>query len=120
MALVEIAKFLDLTEAQAAAAALRASGVPVFMQNENWGQTEPYLQLAMGGFRLWTPEEEAEDARAFLATAHADPLPTEPGHGDAALTLMAALGVLLTPALGWMVAPFARRRLIDEGEPPRG
>ncbi len=38
MALVEVARFLELTEAQAAAAALRASEIPVFVQNENWGR----------------------------------------------------------------------------------
>jgi hypothetical protein len=43
------------------------------MQNENWGQTEAYLQLAMGGFRLWTPEEAAADAAAFLDAVRAEP-----------------------------------------------
>lgn len=115
MALVEIARFLDLTEAQAAASALRASGVPVFMQNENWGQTEAYLQLAMGGFRLWTPEEEAQDARAFLASAVRDSSPPEPGTAaDTAATVIAVSVAMLAGPLGWLVAPFARRRRLPE------
>ncbi len=67
MAMVEIARFVDLTEAQTAASALRASGIPVLIQNEYWGQNEFYMQLAMGGFRLWTPQEDAIDAKAFIA-----------------------------------------------------
>jgi hypothetical protein len=61
MALVEIARFLDLSEAQAAAAALRASDIPAVVQ------AEAYQPMSFGGFRLWAPSEEAEDARAFLA-----------------------------------------------------
>jgi len=115
MALVEVARFLDFTEAQAAAAALRASGMPVFMQNENWGQTEAYLQLAMGGFRLWTPEEEAEDARAFLASVARDPAPPRrQTAGDTAATAAALTLALLAGPLGWLVAPFRRRRLPDD------
>ena len=116
MALVEVARFLDLTEAQAAAAALRASGMPVFMQNENWGQTEAYLQLAMGGFRLWTPEEEAADARAFLATIpHAAGPPEPDTAGDRAVsTLAVAMAIFLGPLTGWLVAPFARRRRLPD------
>ena len=115
MALVEIARFLDLTEEQAAAAALRASGVPVFMQNENWGQTEAYLQLAMGGFRLWTPEEEAQDARAFLASVTREPSPPHPETvTDKAATAAALMMALLAGPLGWLVAPFRRRRLPDD------
>jgi len=114
MALVEIARFLDLSEAQAAAASLRASGIPVFLQNENWGQTEAYLQLAMGGFRLWTPEEEAPDARAFIEQARAIPSegPTQGGPGQT----VAALGLMLLvgPVSAWLVRLFRRRRALRD------
>ena len=115
MALVEIARFLDLTEAQAAASALRASGVPVFMQNENWGQTEAYLQLAMGGFRLWTPEEEAADARAFLASVAPSSRPDEPPTaGDQAVTSRALAMARMAGPLAWLVLPFRRRRALAD------
>ena len=109
MALVEVARFLDLTEAQAAAAALRASDIPVFLQNENWGQTEAYLQLAMGGFRIWAPEEEAAAARDFIADCRARPSDAPPRGGD--VPAVGAVGLwLLAPVLGWFVLPFLRRR----------
>ncbi len=68
MAYVQIARFVDLTEAQAAAAGLRASRIPVWLQNEHWGQTAFYMLFAIGGFGLWTPEEYAEAARAYVSS----------------------------------------------------
>ena len=67
MALVEVGRFLDITEAQVAAAALRASGVETFLQGELHGQNVYLLQQAIGGFGLWVNSADAEDARAFLA-----------------------------------------------------
>ncbi len=109
MALVEVARFLDLTEAQAAAAALRASDVPVFLQNENWGQTEAYLQLAMGGFRIWTPEEDAEEARAFIEACRAETSQIAPQGGPAQTAAGVGLMLLLGPAAAWIVTAFRRR-----------
>jgi hypothetical protein len=78
MALVEIARMYDLTEAQVAAAALRASGIPAHLQNEHVAQANPLLQTAVGGFGLWAPEEDAADARAFLrARRRPPPQPAE-------------------------------------------
>ena len=110
MALQEVGRFLDLSEAQTAAAALRASGMDVFVQNENWGQTEAYLQLAMGGFRLWTDEADANAARAFIRACRAEPSEITPQGGELQTLGAVALAVLLAPVLGWFVAPFRRRR----------
>ena len=73
MALVQIAHFVDLSEAQVAATALRASGIPALVQNENHGQNFYLLQQALGGFRLWVPYEDAADARVFVETARGQP-----------------------------------------------
>ena len=110
MALVEVARFLDLSEAQTAAAALRASGMAVFVQNENWGQTEAYLQLAMGGFRLWTEEVDAAAARAFIGACRSEEpgLTPQGGPGQAAAGL--ALALTLGPVAGWLATLFRRRR----------
>ena len=110
MALVEVARFLDLTEAQAAAAALRASDIPVFLQNENWGQTEAYLQLAMGGFRIWAPEEDADEARAFIEVCRATTSQITPQGGPAQAAVGVGLALLLGPAAGWIATAFRRRR----------
>lgn len=116
MALVEIAGFLELTEAQAATSALRASGIPVFLQNENWGQTEAYLQIAMGGFRIWTPEEDAEAAKAFIAACRAKPSEIAAQGGPAQAAVGIGLFVLLGPAGAWMATALRRRtsRIAEE------
>jgi len=119
MDLVEVARFLDPTEAQAAASALRASGMHVHVQNEHYGQTVPYLQLALGGFGLYAPAADVADARAFIAAARADARPTLPETDTAADRAVSTLAIVLTVfgggLLGWLVAPFARRhRRLDD------
>lgn len=109
MELVEVGRFLDLSEAQTAASALRASGMEVFVQNENWGQTEAYLQLAMGGFRLWTLEADAEAARAFIKACRATPSEIAPQGGPGQALGGLTLALLLAPVLGWFALLFHRR-----------
>ncbi len=104
MALIEVARFIDASEAQVAAGALRASGIPVFLQNEHWGQTEPYMQLAMGGFCIWAPEADAEAARAFIADCRSLPSETPPRGGPVQSALALALAFFLGPVIGWVVA----------------
>lgn len=109
MALSEVARFLDLSEAQTAASALRASGMEVFVQNENWGQTEAYLQLAMGGFRLWTHEADAAAARAFIQDCRGQPSGIAPQGGEGQAVAGVALALTLGPAAAWLVSLFRRR-----------
>ena len=61
MDLVQIARFSDLTEAQVAASALRASGIAAVVHDAA-GQN--YYQVL--NFRLAVPETDADDARAYL------------------------------------------------------
>jgi hypothetical protein len=75
MALVVLRRYAMLSEAQAAAAALRASGVNAVLLDD--AGTPPYSGLpVMGGSRLAVPDAEAEDAveilRSALAAAEAD------------------------------------------------
>ncbi|WP_419252976.1 hypothetical protein ACN2C6_15450 [Caulobacter sp. ErkDOM-YI] len=72
MSLVEIARFAGLPEAQIAASRLRADGCPVLIQNEHWGASDFTMVIAMGGFRLWAPASEAEEARALIARLRAN------------------------------------------------
>jgi len=117
MTLVEVGRFLDLSEAQTAASALRASGMEVFVQNENWGQMEAYLQLAMGGFRLWTLEADAEAARDFIKICRAEPSEIAPQGGAGQAIGGLALALLLAPALGWAATLFHRRGSRFAAEP---
>ena len=115
MDLVEIARFLDPTEAQAAAAALRSSGMHVHVQNEHYGQVEPYLQVALGGFGLYASSEDAADARMFIASIQREAAATalKPAP-DTLVDEVVTTGVILLAAvsgvLGWLVAPFLQRR----------
>jgi hypothetical protein len=116
MALVEIARFVDLTEAQVAASALRASNIPVFVQNETLGQTNANLQMAIGGLRLWAPEEEATDARAFIEAHRMAPSMTTPLAIPEA-TARAGLSLVLTFLFG-VIVPLRSRRYERLGDDP--
>lgn len=81
MSLTEIARFADLAEAQIAASRLRAEGMTVHLQNEYLGGANFTLSLALGGFRLWTRSEQAEEARALIQTLRLFVPPPEPEDG---------------------------------------
>ena len=93
MALVEIARFLDATEAQVAAAALRASGVETLVQNELHGQNFYFMQQAIGGFGLLVPEGDAPAARALIEAARSTPpeLPEKPRRTKTFLAVLTGL-----------------------------
>lgn len=93
MALVEVARFADLTEAQVAASALRASGIFVFLQNQHHGEANFAVQYALGGFPLHVMEEDAEGVRKMLSQVRAAPtsLAPLPAHRNAARLAFSAL-----------------------------
>lgn len=73
MALVVLRRYAMLSEAHAAAAALRSAGLYPVMLDE--AVAPPYSGLpAMGGFRLAVSEEEAEAAAAVLREALGHPV----------------------------------------------
>ena len=114
MSLTEIARFADLTEAQIAASRLRADGVSVLVQNEYWGTSNFLMSIAMGGFGLWTPTSDAEDARQIIAELRAatpepeddePPSPRdEPGVGLARASAALFLSLIFGGGAGFLVA----------------
>ena len=110
MALVEIAQFNDLTEAQAAAAALRSAGMPVFVQNDSWGQTFPGLGETAGGVTLWVLEDDAADALGYIEGCRTRA--EAAARMDGLVRTAVSLGVLavLAPATAWMVSRRRRSR----------
>ena len=108
MSLTEIARFADLTEAQIAASRLRAEGMSVLLQNEYWGTSDFLMSIAMGGFRLWTPAAEAQEARQLIdALRTATPLwdsdddqPVEPTGQPAAGMARTGLALVLAMTFG--------------------
>ena len=111
MSLTEIARFADLSEAQVAASRLRAEGVQVLVQNEYWGGADFIMTIAMGGFRLWAPDDQAADAKALIAelrtsTPEPDPdddapIPAVPAVSPAAGVARTGLALLMALVFGW-------------------
>ena len=62
----EIARFYDAEEAQIAAGYLRAQGFDVQLGDENMLGLEPHLRIALGGYRLMAPQNEAHMATVAL------------------------------------------------------
>jgi hypothetical protein len=77
MALVEIRRFYGPEEAQVAASMLRAAGIEVLVQNEQLGMSDFIVRNAIGGFRLWVPEDDREEAYSLLPPLQTN-LPPEP------------------------------------------
>lgn len=114
MALVDVARFHTLSEAEVAASLLRSAGIPVSLSDTHYGSVFWIEQKALGGFRLSVPEQDLADSVALLDVPPAGPDPedeqpaaatADAGAGRA--TLAVALTLLIAPA-GWLVA--GRRR----------
>lgn len=110
MSLKEIARFADLAEAQIAASRLRSEGVQVLVQNEYWGGADFIMTIAMGGFRLWAPEDQAAEAKALISELRAGSPPAEDLEGEeprpiadalAAGAARTGLALVLALLLGW-------------------
>jgi hypothetical protein len=112
MALVVVATFLTVTEAQIAAGALKASGLHPILADETFGSALWTHQFALQGFRLLIPEEEAADAMAFLAAVRSRKMRRPPVR--ASRYAWASLAVLLTFLFsvhaGWLAVAGLRRR----------
>jgi hypothetical protein len=72
MKLVTIYRTFNDAEAHVARSTLEAAGLDVTVINEELGST---LAVSTGGIRLQVREENAEEARAILATEVPPPLP---------------------------------------------
>jgi hypothetical protein len=110
MSLKEIARFADLAEAQIAASRLRAEGMQVLVQNEYWGGADFIMTIAMGGFRLWAPEDQAVEAKALISELRAGSPPAEDledeeprptADAPAAGAARTGLALVLALLLGW-------------------
>jgi hypothetical protein len=115
MALVQVARFLDPTEAQVAASALRSAGMFVMLQSETLSGVNVNLVYAMGGLGLWVDEADAADAQTFIDSRRQGPstLSPLPAADAGARTLLSLVLTLLTG----MVVPLRPRRpqrLMDE------
>ncbi len=113
MALVEVARFHTLSEAEIAASLLRSAGITASIADAHYGSVFWLEQKALGGFRLSVGEADLADSLDILRhrpaaepLAEDDVIPPSIEAGDR----VAAAALLLTagPAAGWLVA--GRRR----------
>lgn len=78
-----VARYFDRTEADVARTALEGSGIPVEMADENFSRITWFYCVAIGGVRLYVPEEYLAEARDVL---------TSPAEQDVADEAMGASG----------------------------
>ena len=113
MALVEVARFDDLSEAQVAASALRAAGLEPFLQGENQGSTNVLSIRWQGGLRLWVPDADEDLAREILAP-HFETNPEALAWRSHPKALSAAPTALLAVLFSWeMAIGLSGRNLTD-------
>ena len=108
MRLAQVAQYCDVSEAMVAASALRAYGMVVHVQNELHGQNDFFVQNALGGFRLYVPESEADLATSFIAQCRAAPVeriePRIYWRAASGFWLAVLAGNILIPLVGLMLA----------------
>lgn len=136
MGLSIVASFVDPTEAKVAAGALGSAGFNAVVLDQNFSSVDWIASQALGGIRVGVPEEELDEAAAFLRELiDGQPEPTKEPHPGAwwrtaaivfgvVLPLMALLvirpektwqvvilllGALGAP-LGWMIAAAGKSR----------
>lgn len=113
MALAEVARFWDLTEAQIARSALEAAGIDIVIFDDNWASVVWTEQAALRGIRLMAQDTDVAEAKALLQAIRPAPPPAEAAEhrdglgraGGAAWTLA------LAAVFGWPLAGLRRTTL---------
>jgi hypothetical protein len=115
---IEIASFLDPTEARISLGYLRAQGLDVRLANENALDAMTDSWIAMGGYRLLAAESDAAEARLLLrAPRNQTSDKTCPRCGSDGLRRPRRWGfnLLRSAILGTPPPPAASRRLTCRG-----
>ena len=111
MALVELTRFDDLQEAQIAAGALDAAGIPAICHDLGYGSVDFLMRRATQGFGLWVEASDRQAARTFLGehrTVNPQALAWR-AHPQVLSGLPLALAAIIEPNTGWMIVS-ARQR----------
>lgn len=74
---VEIARFIDIRQAEFAQSVLEGSGIEAFLDQQFTGNIAPHYMLYGSGIRLFVAAEDEERAREVLAGFES--APPEPG-----------------------------------------
>jgi hypothetical protein len=115
MALVEIVRFADLREAQVACSALTAMGFDPFLFDEYRAAAIWTEQSAIGGLRIVVPQDQAEEAKAFVDAVRASP-PTAKAAPEPVYEAFWMAGMLAACFMvGWPLAGFRRTDRFHRG-----
>ena len=111
MGISVVASFLDPTEAEIAAGALRSAGFHAEAMDRNFAAMDSIARQSLGGMRVGVPDEEVAEAAQFLREiVKVRPKRTvriQPGVG---WRLTAVLLAILSPPFGWLVVGMAKAR----------
>lgn len=105
MALVRIARYHTLSEAEVAASVLRSAGIHAHVSDAHYLGVFWTDTIALGGFRLSVPEEEGPDAVEILRSPPpVEPVDDEPSEPLPVARRIAAGALMLavTPEAGWL------------------
>ena len=120
MDVLVVARYLDFTEAEVVASALRSAGLNPFLPDRERGLNWATEQVFLGGSRVMVPACDLDDARAILSDAREQMLAEVAATGEVwdlprKPTSLAWTGLGLfvslfcTPVAGWNVAAWRRR-----------
>jgi hypothetical protein len=74
MGLRLVAHYYDRVEALIVSATLDAAGVPNWIENYFQNSTQPFHEIALGGYRVMVRTEDVSDALEIIAEARAAPV----------------------------------------------
>ena len=69
MAVLEVARFSTLPEAELAVTLLRDHGINAYLPDREMANSMPHLQIAIGDIRVAAPDDQVARAREILAEA---------------------------------------------------
>lgn len=111
MGISVVANFLDPTEAEIAAGALRSAGFNAMALDQHFAAMDSIARHSLGGMRVGVPEGEAAEATQFLRAIVAD-RPKHPARIQRGVgwRVAAVLLAILSPPFGWLVIGMAKAR----------
>lgn len=97
MGMSVVARYVDRTEAEIAASALRSAGFNAVAMDTNFSAIDWMAMQALGGIRVGVPDDELDEAASFLGELiHKRPEPgPEPHPGSLWRTAAIACGVII-------------------------
>lgn len=115
MSLAVVARYSDMIEAQVVRTALVSSGIPAWVADEGYGRLDPFMQVALQGYRVCVPAIDLEIAREVLTSAQSAGAEGPPSDivvppRTLGWTALAMIPGLVMPEVGFLIEGVRRRR----------